>query len=90
MSKQCFDVAVTKTIRVELDTAKLDAEFWNEFNTIITDRGGPDNEYLAEHIGWNFVQGDEKFVEGVGLLSEMNITAREIESEVAANETDPS
>ena len=68
----------------DLDTDKLDADFWEEFNSMITDRGGPDNEYLAEHIAWNFVQGDDEFVEGVGDLKEMNISVAEAGSDVSS------
>ena len=82
--KQKFSVAVTKYIDVTLDTDKLDADFWEEFNSMITDRGGPDNEYLAEHIAWNFVQGDYEFVEGVGDLKEMNISVAEAGSDVSS------
>lgn len=82
MSKQFFLVAVTKVITVEFDDTKLDAEFWDEFNSTIQDRGGPDIEYLAEHAAWNFVQGSEDFIEGIGSLDEMNITIREIDSDV--------
>lgn len=82
--KQKFSVAVTKYIDVTLDTDKLDADFWEEFNSMITDRGGPDNEYLAEHIAWNFVQGDDEFVEGVGDLKEMNISVAEAGSDVSS------
>jgi len=82
--KQTFSVAVTKYIDVTLDTDKLDADFWEEFNSMITDRGGPDNEYLAEHIAWNFVQGDDEFVEGVGDLKEMNISVAEAGSDVSS------
>ncbi|WP_176056644.1 hypothetical protein [Brucella intermedia] len=82
--KQKFSVAVTKYIDVTLDTDKLDADFWEEFNSMITDRGGPDNEYLAEHIAWNFVQGDDEFVEGVGYLKEMNISVAEAGSDVSS------
>ncbi len=81
--KQKYSVAVTKYIDVTLDTDKLDADFWNEFNSLITDRGGPDNEYLAEHVAWNVVQGYDDFVEGVGDLKEMNITASETGSDVS-------
>lgn len=82
--KKKFSVAVTKYIDVTLDTDKLDADFWEEFNSMITDRGGPDNEYLAEHIAWNFVQGDDEFVEGVGDLKEMNISVAEAGSDVSS------
>ncbi|MEN5297508.1 hypothetical protein ABE530_04025 [Brucella sp. TWI559] len=81
--KQKYFVAVTKYIDVTLDTDKLDADFWNEFNSLITDRGGPDNEYLAEHVAWNVVQGYDDFVEGVGDLKEMNITTSETGSDVS-------
>ena len=79
-------VAVTKYIEVRLDPSKLDAEFWDDFNSTITDRGGPDEEYLAEHIAWNFVQGDQYFIEGVGDLNEMNITVIEEDSDVQSEE----
>lgn len=82
MMKQSFRITVTKIIVVDLDTDKLDTEFWREFNETITDRGGPDNEYLAEHIAWNYVQGSDDFVEGVGPLKEMNIAVREVDSDV--------
>lgn len=82
MSKQSFQVAVTKFVSVEFDTEKLDAEFWGEFNDTITDRGGPDIEYLAEHVAWNFVQGDAQFIEGIGPLANMNVKVSEIDSEV--------
>lgn len=86
MSSLTYHVAVTKIIEVTLDTDKLDAEFWDEFNSSITDRGGPDNDYIAEHIAWNYVQGAEDFVEGVGPLKEMNITVREVDSDVEIEE----
>lgn len=86
MTKKIYDVSVTKIIRVELDEGKLDAEFWDEFNETIADRGGPDDAYLAKHIAWNFVQGDTDFVEGVGPLSEMNIKAREIDADMESEE----
>ncbi|MFC3206824.1 hypothetical protein [Aquamicrobium soli] len=82
MSKQTYRVAVTKIIEVTLDLAKLDAEFWDEFNSSITDRGGPDLDYIAEHIAWNYAQGAEDFVEGVGPLKEMNITVHEVDGDV--------
>lgn len=88
-TKLFFRVAVTKVIAVELDPEKLDAEFWDEFNETITDRGGPDDAYLAKHIAWNFVQGGTDFVEGVGPLSEMNVTAREIDSDVTIEARKP-
>ena len=81
--KQKYSVAVTKYIDVTLDTDKLDADFWKEFNSLITDRGGPDNEYLAEHVAWNVVQGYDDFVEGVGDLKEMNITTSETGSDAS-------
>lgn len=81
--KQKYSVAVTKYIDVTLDTDKLDDDFWKEFNSLITDRGGPDNEYLAEHVAWNVVQGYDDFVEGVGDLKEMSITASETGSDVS-------
>lgn len=77
-----FEVSVTKIISVRFDTEKLDDEFWTDFNTSITDRGGPDIEYLAEHAAWNFVQGDTRFIEGIGDLREMNIIIDEIDREV--------
>ncbi len=81
-----YTVAVTKYIDVVLDPEKLDAEFWEEFNSTITDRGGPDNKYLAKHIAWNIVQGEDVFVEGVGDLKEMNISAVENGSDVSVEE----
>ena len=83
MATKHFTVSVTKVIAVEFDTEKLDDEFWDEFNSTIQDRGGPDIEYLAEHAAWNFVQGSEDFIEGIGPLDEMNIRLREIDSDVA-------
>jgi len=82
MTKKKFRVNVTKTIEVEFDLAKLDDEFWNDFNTSIYDRGGPDIDYLAEHAAWNYVQGDTDFIEGIGPLKEMNITIAEVDSDV--------
>lgn len=82
MTKQRFEVSVTKILTVEFDVSKLDDEFWEEFNGSISDRGGPDVEYLAKHAGWNFVQGDEDFIEGIGSLDDMNVVIREIDSNV--------
>lgn len=82
MAKRVFKVSVTKFVSVEFDTDKLNDEFWREFNETIYDRGGPDIEYLAEHVAWNFVQGDDRFIEGIGPLDEMNVSVREIDSEV--------
>ncbi|MCZ7854997.1 hypothetical protein O9X81_00040 [Agrobacterium salinitolerans] len=77
-----FTVTVSKSLEVEFDSSKLTPEFWEKFNSLITDRGGPDPEYLAEHAGWNFVQGDEKFIEGIGDLKEMNIKISEIDIDI--------
>lgn len=82
MGKKRFEVSVTKTLSVEFDTDKLDDEFWRDFNSSISDRGGPDLEYLAEHAAWNFVQGEERFIEGIGPLDEMGVKIREIDSDV--------
>lgn len=75
--KKSFEVAITKTLRVEFDSTKLTDEFWRDFNEMISDRGGPDIEYLAEHVGWNYVQGYEKFIEGIGEIKEMGISIEE-------------
>lgn len=83
MGKKTFVVAVTKIVQVEFDTDKLNTEFWHDFNTSISDRGGPDLEYLAEHAAWNFVQGEERFIEGIGPLNEMNIKITETDSDIS-------
>lgn len=83
MSK--FKVEVTKYITVSFDDSKLDDQFWEEFNSTISDRGGPDLYYLAEHAAWNFVQGDSEFIEGIGPLKEMNISISETGSDVDAD-----
>lgn len=80
MSKQTFRVSVTKIVSVEFDTDKLDAEFWHDFHTSITE--GADIDDLAKHAAWNFVQGAYDFNEGIGDLREMNVVIREIDSEV--------
>lgn len=90
MAKRRFEVSVTKILTVEFDTVKLDDEFWEDFNGSITDRGGPDIEYLAEHAGWNFVQGAENFIEGIGSLGDMNVVIREIGSNVEVEALDKS
>lgn len=82
MAIQKFKFAVTKFVEVTIDTDNFDEEFWNDFNSSITDRGGEDFEYLAEHIAWNHVQGDTVFVEGVGNLLEMGVKSREYDSDV--------
>lgn len=81
MATKTYRVAVTKVIAVTLDLDKLDAEFWHDFNTGISDRGGPDTDYLAKHAAWNFVQGDTEFIEGIGPLKEMNVKISEVDSE---------
>jgi len=86
MSKLTFNVRVTKVIEVTFETDYLTDEFWDDFNSSISDRGGPDPEYLAEHAAWNFVQGDERFIEGIGPLKEMEIVIRETDSEVDVEE----
>lgn len=80
--KKSFEVSVKKIIKVEFDVAKLDDEFWREFNETIDDRGGPDIDYLAEHAAWNFVQGEDRFIEGIGDLKEMGVEISEIDSDV--------
>lgn len=80
--KKRFAVIVTKWLSVEFDTEKMDAEFWKDFNESISDRGGEDYEYLAEHAAWNFAQGEEMFIEGIGDLREMGVVIRENDSEV--------
>jgi hypothetical protein len=82
MATRSFKVSVTKVLTVTFDEAKLDDQFWREFNESITDRGGPDIEYLAEHAGWNHVQGDTQFIEGIGPLKEMGVQISEVDSEV--------
>jgi len=82
MAEKTFRVAVTKYLEVRLNTEKLDAEFWHDFNTSITDRGGEDFEYLAEHAAWNYVQGDTVFIEGIGPLDEMHVFIAEVDSDV--------
>lgn len=77
-----FEVTVSKIIEVEFDREKLTPAFWAEFNSTITDRGGPDVEYLAEHAAWNFVQGAENFVEGIGDLKEMGVKMHEVGSDI--------
>lgn len=67
-------VEVTRTIEVSMDRSKFDDDFWREFNESMVDRGGPDFEYLAQHIAWNVAQGSGSFVEGVGDLREMGVT----------------
>jgi hypothetical protein len=57
-----------------MDRSKFDDTFWREFNENMVDRGGPDFEYLAQHIAWNVSQGSLSFVEGVGDLREMGVT----------------
>jgi hypothetical protein len=78
MRRMVFDVV--QTIEVVIDESKMGAEFWDDFNKSITDRGGPDPDYICEHIAWNYAMGAERFVEGVGDLKEMNVRVREIES----------
>lgn len=85
MSKKRFEVVVTKYVSVEFETDNFDEEFWNDFNTSISDRGGEDYTYLAEHAAWNFVQGEETFIEGIGDLGEMGVRMREVDSEVDVN-----
>lgn len=80
--KKNYRVSVTKTLRIEFDLAKLDDQFWNEFNSSIDDRGGPDVDYLAEHVAWNYVQGDTLFVEGIGDLKEMGVRVIEDTNDV--------
>lgn len=80
--KKRFVVSVTKWLSVEFDTEKMDEEFWDDFNNSISDRGGKDYEYLAEHAAWNFAQGEEMFIEGIGNLREMGVVIRENDSEV--------
>lgn len=89
MNARTYRVAVTKFISVTLDMDKLDAEFWRDFNSSIDDRGGPDPDYLAEHAAWNFVQGDDDFIEGIGPLDEMNITIREVGNEAEILDRSP-
>lgn len=80
---------VVKLIEVTIDEGKLDAEFWEDFNNSITDRGGPDPDYIGEHVAWNYVQGAYYFVEGVGNLAEMNIQVREVDGWVDQAEALP-
>lgn len=80
MSKQAFQVAVTKVLSVVFDTDKLDADFWADFHASITD--GADIDDLAKHAAWNYVQGYDDFIEGIGDLKEMNVVIREIDSDV--------
>lgn len=82
MAKDAYRVVVTKIIEVRLDRGKFGDEFWEEFNETIDDIGGQDFDYLAEHIAWNYVQGDDDFVEGVGPLKEMDVKVSEIGSNV--------
>lgn len=82
MTKRAFAVEVTRSYIVEFDTDKLDDEFWAEFNSTITDRGGEDLPYLAEHAVWNFMQGDTEFIEGIGDLKEAGVVISEDQSDV--------
>lgn len=82
--RKTYRVTVTKTVEVTFDMAKLDDEFWADFNSSITDRGGPDVEYLAEHAAWNFVQGEDQFIEGIGDLKEMGVVIRDVDSDIEA------
>jgi hypothetical protein len=86
MAKRKYSVDVVTTYRVEIDDEKIDADFWREFSETITDTGGPDLDYLVEHIAWNVSRGEWRFVEGVGDLKEMNITCDESDCEVTALE----
>lgn len=78
--KKKFQVAVTKIVEVEIDTEKLDAAFYHDFHTSITD--GADEEDIVRHIAWNYVQGDDRFIEGIGDLKEMNVAITEVDSDV--------
>jgi hypothetical protein len=82
MTKKRFEVSVTKIVLVEFETDNFDEEFWEDFNTSISDRGGEDFTYLAEHAAWNFVQGEETFIEGIGDLKEMGVKLAEIDNEI--------
>lgn len=80
MTKRTFQIAVTKFLQVEVETDKLDAEFFADFQQSITHYDTV--EQIAEHVAWGYVQGAEYFVEGVGDLKEMNIRVNEVDSYV--------
>lgn len=82
MALKSYRVEVTHFVKVTLDLEKLDDQFWQEFNSTIDDRGGPDPDYIAEHVAWNHVQREDDFVEGVGSLKEMNIKVHTFDTEV--------
>lgn len=86
MSKVSYNVRVTKVIEVTFETEYLTTEFWSDFNSSISDRGGPDTYYLAEHAAWNYVQGEDDFIEGIGDLKKMGVELREIDSELDVEE----
>lgn len=78
--KKKFQVAVTKIVEVEIDTDKLDEEFYTDFHTSITD--GADEADIVRHIAWNYVQGDDRFIEGIGDLKQMNVVVTDVDSDV--------
>ena len=82
MAKKNFRVDVIQTYEVELDEDKLTEDFWKEFAYVISAGTEGDLEYLAEHVAWNYCIGERGFVEGIGLLDEMNIKILEVSSDV--------
>lgn len=92
-----FTVDVTQTVEVKLDPSAFTPEFFKEYNSTITYRGGDDGDIEwalrehAEHLAWVHATGVEDlesrtaFVEGYGPASDMSITARVVDTETEVN-----
>ena len=90
-----FTVEVIRTVEVTLDETKFTPEFFAEFNSTITHKGGDDGDIEwalrnhAEHLAWVHAAGVEDleshstspFVEGYGPAAEMGIRARVTEDQ---------
>lgn len=88
MNLRKFTVEVRQTVEVTMDADAFTPEFFEEYNSSITYRGGDDGDIEwalrehAEHLAWVHATGvelldgfDSPFIEGYGPASEMGIKA---------------
>lgn len=98
-----FTVEVRQTVEVTLDADAFTPEFFEEYNTSITYRGGDDGDVEwalrshAEHLGWVHATGLEDleyvsrppFVEGYGPVDEMGIRAKTVDTDTDVSASEP-
>jgi uncharacterized protein YozE (UPF0346 family) len=80
-----FEVTYTQTLKVSIDTDKVDAGAMQEFSDMIFPVAPNDHERIAEYIGHNYVYNQEdEFFEGLGVAKELNLKIEEIDRRTEA------